>query len=95
MVGFAFEPFLAALESLLAPAVAHFETQAKSYMTLAVGCTGGRHRSVAVAEALADWLRGTGRLVTLTHRDIDQDPRRRASDEDDNELGRDSPRDSG
>jgi UPF0042 nucleotide-binding protein len=40
-------------------------------LTIAVGCTGGRHRSVAVAEELAEWLRGGGRSVTLSHRDAD------------------------
>jgi len=40
-------------------------------LTIAVGCTGGRHRSMALAEALADWLRRAGRSVTLTHRDAD------------------------
>jgi UPF0042 nucleotide-binding protein len=38
-------------------------------LTLAVGCTGGRHRSVFVAERLAAWLASQGRQVDLRHRD--------------------------
>jgi UPF0042 nucleotide-binding protein len=44
--------------------------------SFAVGCTGGRHRSVAIVEALAERLRGDGLIVTVTHRDVDvPDPR--------------------
>ncbi|MBY0432232.1 MAG: RNase adaptor protein RapZ, partial [Rhodospirillales bacterium] len=43
----------------------------KSYLTIAVGCTGGRHRSVAVAERLAGWLRERGQRVELRHRDLE------------------------
>lgn len=42
----------------------------------AIGCTGGRHRSVAIVEALAARLRADGLVVSVTHRDVDQpDPR--------------------
>ena len=45
-------------------------------LSLAVGCTGGRHRSVVIVEALAERLRGDGVAVTVTHRDVDApDPR--------------------
>jgi UPF0042 nucleotide-binding protein len=63
--------FLEHLRGLIGPLLPRFDAEGKSYLTIAVGCTGGRHRSVAVAEALADWLRGAGRSVTLTHRDAD------------------------
>jgi UPF0042 nucleotide-binding protein len=47
-----------------------FAQEGKSYLTLAVGCTGGRHRSVAVAEALAKIIRENGRFdVRIHHRD--------------------------
>ncbi|MBL8023750.1 MAG: RNase adapter RapZ [Elusimicrobia bacterium] len=47
-----------------------FSQEGKSYLTLAVGCTGGRHRSVAVAEALAEIIRKNGRFdVRVHHRD--------------------------
>lgn len=66
----AFPGFLAALTGLLAPLLPRYEREGKSYLTLAIGCTGGRHRSVYVAERLAAWLRRQGRLVGLRHRDL-------------------------
>ena len=60
-----YAPFLEHLKGLIGPLLPRFDAEGKSYLTIAVGCTGGRHRSVAVAEALADWLRGAGRSVTL------------------------------
>ena len=47
-----------------------YEAEGKSYLTIAMGCTGGRHRSVAVAEELAGPAAGAGhRRVTTGHRD--------------------------
>jgi UPF0042 nucleotide-binding protein len=66
-----YEPFMARLEGMIGPLLPRFDAEGKSYLTVAVGCTGGRHRSVAVAERLAGWLRGAGRSVTLSHRDVD------------------------
>jgi UPF0042 nucleotide-binding protein len=66
-----YEPFMARLEGLIGPLLPRFDTEGKSYLTIAVGCTGGRHRSIAVAERLAEWLRGAGRSVTLVHRDTE------------------------
>jgi UPF0042 nucleotide-binding protein len=51
----------------------HYEREPKSYLTIAIGCTGGRHRSVAVAHDLAIFLRGLGRNVRLRHRDVERD----------------------
>ncbi|MBX6323278.1 MAG: RNase adapter RapZ, partial [Rhodospirillaceae bacterium] len=64
----AFAPFYEALTGLLEPLLGHYEREGKSYLTIAVGCTGGRHRSVGVAERLAAWLRGQGRAVSVRHR---------------------------
>ncbi|MBN1104302.1 MAG: RNase adapter RapZ [Deltaproteobacteria bacterium] len=47
------------------------EKEGKSYLTIAVGCTGGRHRSVTVAEEVFARLKGLRKDVTLTHRDIE------------------------
>lgn len=58
-----FEPMLAAL----LPA---YEAEGKSYLTVAFGCTGGRHRSVAVAEEVARRLRDRGVAVRVGHRDL-------------------------
>jgi UPF0042 nucleotide-binding protein len=63
--------FLDRLEGMIGPLLPRFDAEGKSYLTIAIGCTGGRHRSVAVAERLADWLRAAGRSVSLSHRDVD------------------------
>jgi UPF0042 nucleotide-binding protein len=46
--------------------------EGKSYLTVAVGCTGGRHRSVVVADELASYFREHGLPVLVSHRDIDR-----------------------
>jgi len=48
-----------------------YEKEAKTYLTIAVGCTGGRHRSVTIAEALFEHINKPGRQIIITHRDID------------------------
>ena len=60
------------LADLLAFCVPLYVQEGKAYLTLGVGCTGGRHRSVAVAEDLARRVRETGTAVTVRHRDLDQ-----------------------
>ncbi|MGE0153099.1 MAG: RNase adapter RapZ [Reyranellaceae bacterium] len=65
-----FLPFLNGIKSLLGPLLPRYEKEGKSYLTVAVGCTGGRHRSVFVGETLAGWLGELGRNVTLAHRDL-------------------------
>lgn len=67
-----FAPFFDSLRALLAPLLPRFESEGKSYLTIAVGCTGGRHRSVFVAERLAQWLRTRGLAALLVHRDVDR-----------------------
>lgn len=73
----AYEPFITTIEGLLKSTMTLFERQGKSYLTVAIGCTGGRHRSVAVAERLGRTLGAKEGTVTVLHRDIDRDPRRR------------------
>jgi len=65
-------PFLIGLWRLLEPLLPRYEQEGKTYLTIAVGCTGGRHRSVYVAERLAAQLGGAGLRVELAHRDIVQ-----------------------
>lgn len=48
-----------------------YEREGKAYLTIGVGCTGGRHRSVAIAEALASRLRGE-RAIRVEHRDVEK-----------------------
>lgn len=49
-----------------------YDSEGKAYVTIGVGCTGGRHRSVAVAEAIAAALRKEGREVNVEHRDVEK-----------------------
>src|SRR3546814_2556034 len=63
-----FAPFMARLEALIEPLLPCFEREGKSYLTIAVGCTGGKHGSVVTAERLAGWLKSLGTPVTLRHR---------------------------
>jgi UPF0042 nucleotide-binding protein len=60
--------FLAAYLAVLEVSLPGFEREGKRYVTLAIGCTGGKHRSVAMAEQLAARL--AGRDVTVSHRDL-------------------------
>jgi len=53
-----------------------FQREGKSYLTVGVGCTGGRHRSVMVGERVADLLRERGHQLKVVHRDIDKDEHR-------------------
>jgi UPF0042 nucleotide-binding protein len=61
---------LSHLESLFKFLIPLFEREQRSYLTIAVGCTGGRHRSVAVASRLRETFMGLGYEVALRHRDI-------------------------
>jgi UPF0042 nucleotide-binding protein len=67
-----FTEFMDSVTRLLEPLLPRFAAEGKSYLTIAIGCTGGRHRSVAVAERIAAWLRGRGSLVELRHRELDE-----------------------
>lgn len=49
-----------------------YDAEGKAYLTVGVGCTGGRHRSVAIANALAEGLRARGRDVNVEHRDVEK-----------------------
>ena len=70
-----FEEFLGGLKSLLAPLFPRYATEGKSYLTIAVGCTGGRHRSVCVTEELRHWIKARGERVHLRHRDLENPPK--------------------
>jgi UPF0042 nucleotide-binding protein len=65
--------FMKRLESLLDVVVPGYVDEGKSYLTVGVGCTGGRHRSVVVSDDLADYFRERGHRVSVDHRDIDRD----------------------
>jgi UPF0042 nucleotide-binding protein len=65
----AYQVLVDGLGSLLTPLLPSYRSEGKSYLTIAFGCTGGRHRSVVVAEAIAASLRAAGWPVLLHHRD--------------------------
>ena len=62
--------FLARLERLLALILPFYVQEGKSYLTIAFGCTGGRHRSVAIAERMAKVLEQLGHAPAVVHRDV-------------------------
>jgi UPF0042 nucleotide-binding protein len=62
--------FIARLEEFLAFLLPRYRREGKSYLTIGFGCTGGRHRSVAVALTVAERLRESGYEVNVKHRDI-------------------------
>jgi len=71
----AYEPALAKIEDLLLTLLPRYRAEGKSYVTVAFGCTGGRHRSVHVAERVASRLREAGFSPTVEHRDLALPPR--------------------
>jgi UPF0042 nucleotide-binding protein len=66
------QEFVERVDGLLDFLLPHFLAEGKSYLAIAVGCTGGRHRSVAVVEELAARRRATGQHLSVFHRDIDR-----------------------
>jgi UPF0042 nucleotide-binding protein len=64
--------FIERLEALLDVLVPGYVREGKAYLTIAVGCTGGRHRSVVVSEDLGRWFRDRGLPVAIEHRDLDR-----------------------
>ncbi len=62
--------FLRRIEGLLAYLIPHYIREGKSYLTIAIGCTGGRHRSVTLTEALRRALARRGYTAQVLHRDI-------------------------
>ena len=65
-----FKPFFDSLTRLLDPLLPRYSAEGKCYLTIAVGCTGGRHRSVFVAETLARHWAALGGNVKVYHRDL-------------------------
>ena len=65
---------MAQIEALLLLLLPRYQAEGKAYVTAAFGCTGGRHRSVHVAERMARRLREEGFSPTVTHRDLQTAP---------------------
>jgi len=68
-----FEEFFSRLTNLLALLLPRFNEEGKSYLTIAIGCTGGQHRSVYVAEELRNWLAERATQVDVRHRELSFD----------------------
>mgnify|MGYP005691317983 FL=1 len=68
----AFNNFFDNLTKTVKPLMPLYEAEGKSYLTIAFGCTGGRHRSVFVAEQFIKWFNKLGIQAPLNHRDINQ-----------------------
>jgi UPF0042 nucleotide-binding protein len=66
--------FVERVSDLLDFLIPEYEKEGKSYLTIGIGCTGGRHRSVAIADAIAAHLQDGGVAVTVHHRDAGLDP---------------------
>jgi len=62
--------FLDSYHQLLDVVIDGYRREGKRYMTVAIGCTGGKHRSVAMAEALAERLQDADLTVRVLHRDL-------------------------
>ena len=65
--------FLERLVDLLGFLLPRYRSEGKSYLTIAIGCTGGKHRSVALAAALSERLTAAGQPVRLWHRDMEKE----------------------
>jgi len=66
------QEFLSRLKALLEFTLPLYRREGKSYLTIAIGCTGGRHRSVTIAEAIAEMVREYGYDCSVLHRDINR-----------------------
>ena len=64
--------FLGRLKEFIAYMLPLYDGEGKAYVTIGIGCTGGRHRSVAITEAIAAWLSEMGREVGVVHRDVER-----------------------
>jgi len=62
--------FLDQFERMLLDVLPHYQAEGRSYLTIAIGCTGGRHRSVAIAEEIARRFAAHGIAARTTHRDV-------------------------
>jgi UPF0042 nucleotide-binding protein len=66
------QAFLAELERFLTHLLPQYQQEGKAYLTLAIGCTGGRHRSVVLADYLRHWFAQQGYRATVEHRDLER-----------------------
>jgi len=67
--------FLQRFHDMIEFLIPHYIKEGKSQLVISIGCTGGKHRSVTIAETLYNMLKDTHHLVLIDHRDIDKDRR--------------------
>lgn len=67
-----YAPFFRNMTALLGPLLPRYGREGKHYLTVALGCTGGKHRSVFVAEELKRWLQAKGHSAAVRHRDLEK-----------------------
>lgn len=65
-----FEPFIQNFKNLIEPLLERYNHEGKSYLTIAIGCTGGKHRSVYTVETLQKWLKKLKVKTHIKHRDM-------------------------
>jgi len=65
--------FLEKLSELLLFLIPRYHREGKTYLSISVGCTGGRHRSVAMAQELSDRLTSRGYSIRTKHRDLEKE----------------------
>ncbi len=65
-----FEPFITNFKALVGGLLERYSHEGKSYLTIAIGCTGGKHRSVYTVEKLKPWLEELGLNTNVIHRDM-------------------------
>lgn len=70
------QKFLAKLEDMIDFLIPNYKQEGKNQVVIAIGCTGGKHRSVTVANALYEFLQKEGHTVLKQHRDIEKDSKR-------------------
>lgn len=62
--------FITHFQTMLEPLIPRYQEEGKNYLTIAIGCTGGRHRSVYTVEKLSKWLSKNGSMTHIEHRDL-------------------------
>lgn len=67
-----YHDFISDFKTMIAKLLPRYRAEGKSYLTLAIGCTGGHHRSVHIAQVLGGWLESQGVSVSIDHRDIER-----------------------
>ena len=70
------QTFLTKLQDMITFLIPNFKKEGKNQLVIAIGCTGGKHRSVTLANALYDYLQNEGHSVIRQHRDIEKDSKR-------------------